>query len=717
MRSRRFLNPGATHAGTRRSARYHGRWAQALVVLLGSFLTHTALSAPNTLGQTGLINMPDARVEEEGTLRFGISHFEPYTALWGSISLFSRLELSGRFTEIDGVRGFEDNDDFGDFKDKAFDAKLLLVPESRYVPAITLGTQDFTGTKLFSSDFIAFSKRFSNVDVTIGYGQDRIDGAFGGVRYRPSWNKKLAFVAEYDAFDYENDFMASESGADEREGGATYALEYRFGGFRTQLSYQSGDIGFNGYTSIPLTRREFLPKSDEPEPYSKITPRPTIEEWRAKPKHAQRLARALKRQGFKDVGLRLKERSLEATLSHPRISLISRTVGRAARTLLLAGPMGIESIKITYTLSDLPLVTYHFKDAFLLQYYFDGLTSQLDLRRSIKVTYTSPEYAERFANNAIPDLDTDRGTDPVIEGLQGGEPLSFGATSGPWSGFRFIPFNLRFFFNDPSGALKGHLFSVAAYSRPIGDLLFFRGSVRFTLAENVTDVTTPSNSLLPHVRSDVALYKQDDVRLLSLLVNRYYHLDERVYARLSGGYYEEMFGGVGGQILYLPRWGNWAFDFTADYLKQREPRDDFRFIDYDVLTALGAFHYRFRKLGVTTTFRVGRFLAKDDGVRFELKRRFRSGIEVGAWYTWTDIDDITPPGTPDDPYRDKGIFLSVPLNAVLTKDSRATSNFVLTDWTRDVGQMVESPGDLYRLVERPLMLDNPEYDPLTDFAK
>lgn len=129
------------------------------MLLLASLLAHATLAAPSTLGQTGLINMPDARIEEDGTLRFGLSHFEPYTVLWSSISLFSRLEFSARYTEVDGVVGIEQNDDFGDFKDKAFDAKLLLLPETRLFPAITLGTQDFTGTQLFSSDYITFGAR------------------------------------------------------------------------------------------------------------------------------------------------------------------------------------------------------------------------------------------------------------------------------------------------------------------------------------------------------------------------------------------------------------------------------------------------------------------------------------------------------------------------------------------------------------------------------
>ena len=74
----------------------------------------------------------------------------------------------------------------------------------------------------------------------------------------------------------------------------------------------------------------------------------------------------------------------------------------------------------------------------------------------------------------------------------------------------------------------------------------------------------------------------------------------------------------------------------------------------------------------------------------------------------TDGDDITPPGSPGDPYYDKGVFASIPLGSMLTRDTQAEARFALAPWTRDVGQMVDSPGDLYRRFERPLMLDDSE---------
>jgi hypothetical protein len=379
--------------------------------------------------------------------------------------------------------------------------------------------------------------------------------------------------------------------------------------------------------------------------------------------------------------------------------------------------MGMESIRITYTLSGLPVVTYYFRDAYSLQYYFEGLISQTHLQKSVDVIYATPEYAKLLADTAIRDLAVRESTDPFIA-PQLGRPLLFGAKHGPASRIFFAPFNLNIYFNDPTGAFHYDLFSVLGYSAPIGRRLFFNTAARFTLSEDVSDVEQASNSLLPHVRSDIALYNQGAAAgLLQLLLNKYYLVRDRLYGRLSAGYYEQMFGGAGGQVLYMPWQRKWAVDVSVDWLRQRDPDNSFAFIDYSTVTALAAFHYRFRKLGITTTVRAGRFLAKDDGIRFEIKRRFRSGVEVGAWYTVTNGKDTTSPGSPDDPYRDKGIFASVPFNTVLGRDSRAVANFSLSPWTRDVGQMVASPGDLYALMERSLMLDNPDYEPLTDFAK
>jgi membrane-associated phospholipid phosphatase len=281
--------------------------------------------------------------------------------------------------------------------------------------------------------------------------------------------------------------------------------------------------------------------------------------------------------------------------------------------------------------------------------------------------------------------------------------------------FKVVP-KLGFFFNDPSGALRYEVSAGADYDRRLASGLYLNSAFKLNLFENVSGVTQPSNSLLPHVRTDVAEYKRGDrFKLNKLMLNQYVNPAERVYARVSGGFYEEMYRGFGGQALYLPTNSRWAADVSVDALQQRGYKGWFDKRDYQTVTALGALHYRL-PYDITVTGRAGRFLARDTGARIEFKRRFQSGIEVGAWYTRTNGRDITTPGTPQNPYHDKGVFMSIPLTTMLVADTQAEANMAIAPWTRDVGQMVQSPGDLYEMLERPRR-DLTTYDGLGNFAE
>ena len=686
-------------------------------------LSSSVAADPTTMGQTGLVNMPSARVEDEGTLRFGLSKFDPYTTFWSSLSLFPRLELGARYTSVDHTVGLSYNPNYGTFKDKAFDLKLMLLRESRYLPEISIGTQDFLGTRVFDADFVAINKRFGDFDIGLGYGRNRIDGFFGGVRYQPSWYKNISFVYEYDAVDYEHDYAADISGAQDRSGKSTYAIEYRYGWLGTQLAYQGGDIGLNAYLSIPLMKTEFIPKFEEPAPFAEQVERPTISQWNADPQYHHALVQALEKQGFKNVQVALRGTGLEIGFAHRRITLVGRAVGRAVRTALLMGPVDLSSIRLTYfTSTDLAVVSYEFHDLPLLDRFFRGQVTYGQLLEGLTVSYADPESTGMTSAAARNPQEQDTGQDSQAElewaRHEEGHAYSLKVEDDTLGQFRLAPLNLGIFFNDPNGAFRYDLFATALYTRHMGKGLFLDSSVRLSLLEDVSEVADESNSELPHVRTDIGDYKRDSrFKLNTLLVNKFLHLRPRVYARGSIGYYEEMYGGVGGQVLYLPKDGNWATDMAVDWVKQRDTDGDFGFREYETVTALAALHYRIQKYGLTLTARGGRFLAKDKGVRFEFQRRFRSGVRIGAWYTVTDGMDTTPPGSPDDPYYDKGIFMSIPLAIMLTKDTQSTSRVAIAPWTRDVGAMVKSPGDLYTIMEDPLMLDWPGHHLLSDFHR
>jgi len=79
-----------------------------------------AFAEPSLMGQTGLINMPDARIDPDGTWRTGYSYASPYATVWSSLTALPRIEVSTHYTAIRGVPGFPDNPtaDYGDYKDK-----------------------------------------------------------------------------------------------------------------------------------------------------------------------------------------------------------------------------------------------------------------------------------------------------------------------------------------------------------------------------------------------------------------------------------------------------------------------------------------------------------------------------------------------------------------------------------------------------------------------
>ncbi len=676
--------------------------AQVLLLPAPLVLPHVGvLAEPSVLGQTGLIHMPDARLAPDGGFRIGISDDSPYSAIWSSVTLLPRVEVSARYTTIDGIPVFEDDANVGDFRDKAFDAKLLLFRERGPLPQAAVGIQDYLGTRLFSARFLALGKQLGNADLTLGYGDDRIDGWFGGIRYRLGRGGRFSLVAEYDANDYSRDYRAESSGAASRAGGATLGLEYRYGWLGAQIASQDGDVGFNAYVSIPLMEREFIPKIDEPAPVpASALPQTDLEAWSVDGRYAGSLGDGLKREGFQNIRVTLHGNAVSATVMHPRISSVRRAVVRAARILVQEGPRDLAAVNVTYTANDLPVVTYQFRDIPLLREYLAGTLPWEQLEPGLEIVYADVPPDDPVRD----DFDEANGSGQAGDA----EPVAIidqGGGRYAQDEFSFSPLALNFLFNitrtDPGRAFHYDVFSLLGYRKHFGEGLFFSAAGRIQIYEDVSDAAVESDSLLPHVRSDIAEYKQGGrLSLDSLLVNKYLDLPGRVNARVSAGYYEEMYGGIGGQLLYSSRDGTWAVDLALDGLRQRDPGDNFAFRDYSVLTTLLSGHYRWPGYGLTGTVRVGQFLARDEGIRYELKRRFGSGVEIGAWYTITDAHDETGPGSPGDPYRDKGVFVSIPLSSMLTMDTQKSASLSISPWLRDGGQMVASPGDLYGLMER-----------------
>lgn len=666
-------------------------------------------------GPTGLINMPHGRLDPDGTLRLNLSYAYPYQDISANLTLLPFLETNIGVTGIKGVPGFSSETTYGNYKDKTTGLKIKIFDEEGWRPAVAIGSQDFIGTKLLQRNFIAANKSISDFDITLGRGSRLIQGTFWGVRYTPSQLKNWSIIAEYDASDFKKFPFATGTQVAERTPGMSYALEYRWGWVHTTLSRQhSGENGISAYAAIPL-EQQWIPHFAEPEPYAKIVARPTLEQWEGNSVHRLRLAEALARQNFQDIRIRMiYPGKLEISLTNSRISKMSRAVGRAARTALLLSPLETQQIRITYTNSTLPVATYEFFDLQKLNRYFNGMLTRKSLSDYVTIRYASPDDYQQ-SNDDLMDSLAEPVRSDVLYGADG-NLISVRSRDVNLNNFQLKPL-LRTYLNGPE-AFQYSLSVLGTYDRRLAERTFFSAGMTYPIAENISKgYMGPDNITLPAVRSDLPEYRAGKkLKIERLIFNQFYHLSERTYGRLSAGLYEEMYGGVGGQWLYVPRKAPWAFDVSIDAVQKRTPSGYFEFQDYRTVTAIGAFHYKMPYKS-TATIRMGRFLARDLGARFELKRRFDSGMEMGAWYTITNANDRGGPAAQEGGvYYDKGLFFSIPFSSLLGQDSRAVGAYALSPWGRDPGQLVVPPADLYSIIERPLMGDMHERDGLVRFG-
>src|SRR5436309_12414797 len=447
------------------------------------------LSSFAIAGPTGLINMPDARFNPDGTLRFGMAYAPPYFNLTANATLLPWLETNLAVTRISGVPGFPTSRGgfgagYGAYKDKSSGFKVRLIAEDGWWPSVALGAQDPFGTRLFERQFAAATKTLGDAQVTLGYGRQQIDGAFGGLRYSPAWAGNWSFVSEYDASDYKNFPFAEETHVGGRRHGISSAIEYRLGWTTTSISNQRGVAGAAAYISIPLEQKEWVPKPAEPEPYAKLIPRPTLAQWERDASYRKRLYEALFRQDFKDVRIRMEPNArLSLTLANIRISRMSRAVGRAARTALLLAPLETTEMRVTYTTNGLPVATYEFSDLQKLNRYFNGLLTRSELAESVSIRYADPSsYSEKEKADLMAALEEP--TQATV--LYGGEGnfIGFRSQDAGYNVFQIRP-TLNSYLNGPN-VFQYSLGVLTTYDRELAERLFLSSVVNTSLYENIS---------------------------------------------------------------------------------------------------------------------------------------------------------------------------------------------------------------------------------------
>jgi hypothetical protein len=230
----------------------------------------------------------------------------------------------------------------------------------------------------------------------------------------------------------------------------------------------------------------------------------------------------------------------------------------------------------------------------------------------------------------------------------------------------------------------------------------YRGlSVNATVGKNVTttldEITLLSDSLLPHVRSDLRLYHQEgaDGNIVQLQTDYLFQPAENWFGRVSAGLFEQMFGGYGGEIMYRPYGSRLAMSVDINRVQQRDYDQRLDFLDYKVTTGHFNIYYKIPFMGLLGEIHAGQFLAGDRGAQFGLVREFDSGIAIGGWATFTNVSaEEFGEGS-----FDKGIYMRIPFELFLSTSSRRTGSLAFRPLSRDGGQMLLIQRRLFGVIE------------------
>lgn len=180
--------------------------------------------AQRSLGVSGLLNIPSADMQEDGTFMAG-GNYLPQEMLpreWGynsgnyfvNLTFLPFMEVAYRCTLLKVESTGKWN------QDRSVSLRLRPLKEGKWWPSVVIGSNDLLttgelnpfldsgGNRYFSSVYAVGTKHFGfyghDIGVTVGghvpfRSKSENKGVFGGVSYRPAFLKPLEVMAEYDS--------------------------------------------------------------------------------------------------------------------------------------------------------------------------------------------------------------------------------------------------------------------------------------------------------------------------------------------------------------------------------------------------------------------------------------------------------------------------------------------------------------------------------------
>lgn len=680
-------------------------------------------------GVTGLLQTPTARMQKQGHASVHVAHVDPYTQYNLTLQPFDWLETAMRYTNINGVSYGAVSPD-QDYKDKSLDVKLRLLNESRWLPALAVGWRDPAGTSLFGGEYLVANKRYGDFDFSLGLGwgylgargdidnplgliADRFEervadrrgqggefspeswftgktALFGGVQWHSPY-QPLTVKVEYDGNDYKSEPLSQkdyqvdvpvnvgvtwQNKGVQLSAGLERGDKFMFGvalqGDLSQLGQKKPSFASN-QNNNSTTASRILPASLGYQiPLSKVQPAQTPQE--------QVLQHISQASGWKAYKLTEQNGILTVyaeddggVFVHERLVKVSEILSRVA-------PAHTKLMQIELSRYGEPVSRYNITPATWKAQYQQLLPTSQQVKQAFNVTPATAKV------NSAPTL--------AEKALARGY-LTFAPS-----------------FSQSIGGPDGYLYGV--YATANANYKLWQGSwlnatAQARLFDNYDNYTYTADSQLPRVRTNIREYMTTSrVLMPNLQWTQFKQLDKNLFGLAYAGYLDPMFAGLGGEVLYRPTNSSWAIGADINQVRQREFDQHFGLQDYDVTTGHVSLYWDMPWYDVTMKLSAGQYLAGDRGATLDLSRTFKNGVKMGAWATKTNVSaEQFGEGS-----MDKGIYVSIPFDALFGAWSSGSTTLVYQPLIRDGGAKLNRVYNLYDLTspstKQSLMIENPK---------
>jgi Exopolysaccharide biosynthesis protein YbjH len=249
------------------------------------------------------------------------------------------------------------------------------------------------------------------------------------------------------------------------------------------------------------------------------------------------------------------------------------------------------------------------------------------------------------------------------------------------------------------GGPDGYLYALvgrASGQVRLWDGAWAQGTAQVNLIDNYDRFRYDAPSELPRVRTRIREYvRASGVTVPNLQINQAARLAEGVYGLAYAGWLESMFAGVGGEVLWRPLNSPVAVGVDINRVRQREPEQRAGLLPYRVTTGHVSAYWDTGWKDVVAQVSAGQYLAGDKGVTLDLSRVFANGTRLGLWATKTNVSAAQF----GEGSFDKGVYLSIPFEALLTGWSSQTFAIAWQPLLRDGGARLRRGASLWTLTD------------------